>query len=494
MVRKRKAVRWLSKYYGISKPQYELPFVDYNLYSDVPLYIDPFAITKDESELGVICHNAIFNYFQTLLDAIKSEDSLSITRLIRNRLNEPKEIYLGVGKKARNGKGIGPEQEKQIVDALKNSTAAKEGYIQTIQELELHIEGIGPDKISDLVANIILSHLASYTSIKCDEYEIPTKPCQISFWNTKTKLWDGKEFKIPVINSTDSIVLVPRQYVRRQGDLMNHSKYCQKYVLTILQRELIDANDSLVRTLKTGKRRGEPIVTKKSIEDDPRFQSIRNKQYIGKFIMKHPDSVEKYRQELEEKHNPIDVASYSGREIEDDTIVRLLLEKLKELSPGKGGAGDYHKTVYELLQYIFDFSLRSFEKEYKMDGDRGRIDIIAVNYASGGFFKDVKDLLNAGSVPMECKNYSVELGNAEFNQLADRMGRKTSRFGILFCRESHNSNLKHQTDRWLRDEKLILVIDDEKLIELVEIRLSKKFEILEKLLSEMKVQVEYGNR
>jgi hypothetical protein len=38
---------WFSKYFSLDFTQFELPFVDFNLNADVPLYIDPYAITKD---------------------------------------------------------------------------------------------------------------------------------------------------------------------------------------------------------------------------------------------------------------------------------------------------------------------------------------------------------------------------------------------------------------------------------------------------------------
>jgi len=64
---------WFTALFGIDLPQYQLPFVDFNVLSDVPLYIDPYAINKDPSELAALCNNAIVSYFQTLLEAIRAE-------------------------------------------------------------------------------------------------------------------------------------------------------------------------------------------------------------------------------------------------------------------------------------------------------------------------------------------------------------------------------------------------------------------------------------
>ena len=116
---------WFSQYFGLDEPQFKLPFVDFDLNGDVPLYIDPYAITKDESDLSKSCHNCLVSYFQTLLDAIRTGDRTKIKRLLTGHIAEPKEIHLGVGKTARAGKGIGQVQEGEIVEALANSTAAK---------------------------------------------------------------------------------------------------------------------------------------------------------------------------------------------------------------------------------------------------------------------------------------------------------------------------------------------------------------------------------
>lgn len=487
MTSNRRAV-WFSEFFGIDRPQYELPFVDFDLTADVPLYIDPYAITKDPSDLASNCHNAIVSYFQCLLDAIRSGDTHQIARLIRGKLTEPVEIHLGVSKRARGGRGIGVDQERQIVDALANSEAAKTGVIQSIQELELHIPGIGPDKVSDLVANIILSYLAEYTEETCAEYGISSRPCAVSgFWNQDQLEWDGGYFNLPAYES-HSYILVPKRFTRRDRDLINHRYFYRHYVLEVLQRQLLSANDSLVETLKNGKRR----VTKKAIANDLRFPGT--KEFISDFIVEHPTVVGLYREELHEKFAPTDPALHSGKADEDDPEIAEALAELEELSPGRKDAGKYHNTVFKLITFIFDFALVNFEKEFRMDQGRGRIDIIADNCSNGGLFTDLRNWLNAMSVPMECKNYASDLGNEEFNQLADRLGPKSSRFGILFCRsiDNYTGMLKHRTDRWLRYENLMLLYDDQMLRELVVLRLNRDFDGIQNNLRARIREVQFG--
>lgn len=482
-------VEWFSGFFGIDHPQYELPFVDFNLYSDVPLYIDPYAITKDPSELAVQCHNHIASYFQHLLDAVRVQDEPRIAQLIRGRLKEPNEIHLGVSKSARAGRGIGEEQERRITEALANSYAAKVGLIQSIQELELHIEGVGPDKISDLIANIILACLAEYTEAICNEYGITTRPCAVSgFWNLPRHEWDGGYFNLPVYG-THSYILVPKRFVRRERDMLNHTEFYDKYVLDVIQRELLSADDSLVQTLKNGARR----VTKKDIKADGRFHI--SKAFLSEFILTHPDAIEKYRSDLLKRFAPADPAFWSGKSAEDDPKIQAALNRLDSLPTGGGkDASAYHDSAFSLLQFVFDWALENFEKEYSMDQGRGRIDIIAENYASGGLFAELRGEYNAWSIPIECKNYTADLGNNEFNQMIDRLGPKSSRIGMLFCRSitDRTEILKHQTDRWLRHENLILLFDDQGLTELTNLRLLRDVDAIERRLRLMIREVQFG--
>lgn len=480
---------WFSKYFGVDRQQFDLPFVDFDLSADVPLYIDPYAITKDNSEIGTRCHNLIVNYFQTLLDAIKTGNRYQIKRLIRGRLAEPIEIHFGVSKTAREGRGIGSVQEDQIIDALIHSEAAKTGLIQSIQELELHIEGIGPDKVSDLVGNILLGELARYTEFICSEYGISTKPIAVSgFWNLSRKEWDSGYFNLPNKNN-HSYILVPKIFARRSKDLMNHREFFEKYALTVIQRDLLNANDSLVQALKTGERR----VTKVSIRNDERFPYT--KEFISEFIKTHPNSLRQYKQDLEGRFSPLDPAWESQKYEEDDLIVLNTLQALGEIEPGRDRANEYHEAVFTLLRFTFDWCLENFANEYKMDGGRSRIDIIANNHASGGLFNELAQRFNAFTIPMECKNYSAELGNNEFNQIMERLGPKTSRFGMIFCRQVFDKGnaIRHLTDRHLRHSCLILIFDDNLLQQLVGYRLARDYRKIESFLRRLIRSVEYGN-
>jgi hypothetical protein len=463
--------------------------VDFDLNADVPLYIDPYAITKDPTDLGARCHNSIVSFFQTLLEAIRSSNKHLIKRLISRHLSEPQEIHLGVSRKARGGRGLGTVQSDQVVEALANSTAAKAGVIQAIEELELHVEGIGPDKISDLVGNIILGELALYTEEICQEYGIPTNHIAISgFWNSDHRVWDGGYFNLPS-RDTHAYILVPKRFVRRPHDLLNHQEFYRKYVLNVLQNELLGADDSLVETLKSGERR----VTKTAISQDSRFKI--SKVFISKFIQEQPEVMQEYRNDLMGRFRPVDPAVPSEKSYEDDPVIVDALKELDAIEPGRQDANRYHDVIFTLVQFIYDWALEEFEKEYKMDNGRSRIDIISSNFASGGLFRDFIDQYHARTIPMECKNYQTELGNEEFNQIMERLGPHTSQLGIVFCRNISNlpDTLGHLTDRWLRHHSMIVVFDDNLVKRLTLLRLDRNVDGIQSMLRRLIRAIEYRN-
>jgi len=63
-----------SEAFNLNKSQSELDFVDINLDTDAPLFIDPYAISKRSDGWSVDCHNKIVRFFQGLVDAIRAKD------------------------------------------------------------------------------------------------------------------------------------------------------------------------------------------------------------------------------------------------------------------------------------------------------------------------------------------------------------------------------------------------------------------------------------
>lgn len=110
---------------------------------------------------------------------------------------------------------------------------------------------------------------------------------------------------------------------------------------------------------------------------------------------------------------------------------------LAAIPKGPLGASQYHRAIFLTLSEVFSPSLRQGKMEEKVDHGRKRIDIVYRNAATRGFFHELqaKHQIFCPLVFAECKNYSHDIGNPEFDQLTGRFHDKRGRFGILVCRE-----------------------------------------------------------
>lgn len=379
-----KKFQTFSEYYILNKNQYELDFVDVPVNNgDIPLFIDPYAISKREDRWSVDSHNAIVDFFQGVIDKIK-EGEPNKAKYMLSGLREPNQTRFGlsIGKKPR-GRGIGGNQAESLYSALVDSTAVKTGFIKDLEECELLIEGISRDKISDITTNIVRHKLIEYTQTQCEIWDIPVGSVPSGMiWDHVNEKWSSHYVNLPKCHGK-SVILVPKAVARFDLEF-NHQEYYQHFVLNFLQEEHLSANSSLVRTLKDG--------TKK-----PPFKTVLKelhpltKQFLYEFSKKNPDVLERYKKSKNYQLQDITVEDLllfifeeSDNEIAED--FSLLAQKLDEIPAGDSSATDFHNHIVGVLTAIFYPSLINPRKEREIHKGRKRIDIVFQNAAREGFF------------------------------------------------------------------------------------------------------------
>ncbi|MBF0216129.1 MAG: hypothetical protein HQL30_03930 [Candidatus Omnitrophica bacterium] len=122
-----------SKAFKLNKTQPELDFVDIDLKTDIPLFIDPYAISKRNDLWSVECHNIIVEYFQLVIDAIKNDEEKVAIKML-SRLNETNETHLGFSTGKSQGKGVSGTQSALLYKKLKESSAVKTGFITELSD------------------------------------------------------------------------------------------------------------------------------------------------------------------------------------------------------------------------------------------------------------------------------------------------------------------------------------------------------------------------
>lgn len=147
----------ISKALKLGRTQPELDFVDIELTTDTPLFLDPSAFYEGEGSFAENCSRNIEQFFETALHAAGSEDWDLGLKLLKG-LSEPDEIQMGFSTGAPQGRGVGQKQAEQIFEAILRSKAIKSGLIRDLNDALIFVPGIGPDKVSDITTNIIRKH------------------------------------------------------------------------------------------------------------------------------------------------------------------------------------------------------------------------------------------------------------------------------------------------------------------------------------------------
>lgn len=179
--------------------------------------------------------------------------------------------------------------------------------------------------------------------------------------------------------------------------------------------------------------------------------------------------------------------------IADDfkNLLELAAEELKLTRSGISDAYRYQDLIAYILKLIFEDQLTDMEVETQAWEGLIRIDITFRNMVEKGFFKDIKKShsVHCPYILIECKNYSQDVGNPQYDQLTVRLDKTVGMFGFLVVREIEDKEkcLKHCKKR-LKNEKFIIVLDDNDIFDLIEAKIYNPNEvnnILHKKLKEL---------
>ncbi len=151
-----------------------------------------------------------------------------------------------------------------------------------------------------------------------------------------------------------------------------------------------------------------------------------------------------------------------------------LIDGLKNLMPGPKDWYKYQMYIANLFQILFSDDLNDIRTEEQINEGRKRIDILARNVSNNGFFFDLFNKFKVYSpyIVIECKNYSGDLENREFDQIYGRLTKYIGCFGILVCRRIKNQKKTQKFERDLinQSEKIIITLDDNDLIEMIKLK------------------------
>ncbi len=422
-------MRTIADFFGLGKSQAELDFVDVPLATDLALFLDPYTFSVQDDDWSLRCNEAILSFFETALHCVRMKQDV-VAQQILNGLSEPNETHLGLSSGHPQGRGVSGKQAFDLYRHLKASRAAATGLLSELADCDLFIEGIGPDKISDISTNIIRRELIVYTQEQCRLHGIPLRKDVPSgrLWNATQRRWEHAYVDLPVVHS-EKLLLVPKASVR-WSLAFSPQRYYRSFVLNYLQKEILERGTGLVEILKSGRR----IVTKKSVEEQYPF----SKGFLEKFSEKHPEVLDEYKKRLQ---LPPELSNQDLDEnFDPEVFADVLIDKLREIPAGQEHASGFHSLILGALEFIFYPHLIYPQLEFPINMGRKRIDIKFTNNAKSGFFfrRRLDGVVRAINVFVECKNYTHELANPELDQISGRFSPSRGRLGFIVARKFEN--------------------------------------------------------
>jgi len=448
----------VSEIFNLNLTQAELDFVDIDILTDTPLFIDPFFLSKRNDNWSYEANRTIQNFFQKVIDLIKDEELVKARNLF-DHFVEPNETCLGTSKGNPMGRGVGESYADEVFGQLSQSRAIQTGLIQDIEDNVIFIDGFGKDRLSDMATVILKKHLIEYTKNQCNYHNIKLTPNKQTgyYWDSKSQQWNQDITDLLIIEGRH-IILVPKGIVSF-SKVYTPYRFFQHYVLNFYQHEYVRLNSSLVRRRVNG----DPYVTKKSIKEQIPF----SKDFLREFAEANPKIFENFkRKERVESLQNSELFEYSIKD-----ITKRLISVLQSIPTGKNDADTYHKHIKSIIEFLFYPLLTTPVLENAIHQGRKRIDITFDNAATNGIFLNLSNQykLSCPYIVVECKNYSADPQNPELDQLSSRFSPNRGKVGLLLCRSFDNFELfiKRCQDTYKDDRGLIIPIVDQDLIDLL---------------------------
>lgn len=417
----------LNDYHGILLWQEEVDFAIPYLGEDIPLYLDPFMLWKSPSQADNGLHAGLIQSFNALGNRwLKGNED------VVNVLMEASECdAVGLGNSGhKTGHRFGEGMAKEILSLFSDIPQLRENGFTHFEEVQLLVENVSKDRISDIACNLLGSHLVDYTTQNCQIFGIPTEKVTMPIFDAKKCRFEQEEVELPIDPMTEKPMwLVPKRWLRKMPWL-NPDDYVTKFY----------KNES-----EEQKDRGQILLYN-------RHNYGLVKQYIE-------------RKELAERDCQCDPLF---TQIPVLSAKRKMNEILK-LPTGKEGNADkkYEEHVAQLMASMLYPHLDFAQAQSRTESGTQIRDLIFYNNGSVQFFKDVYETYGSRQIVFEMKNVAA-LEREHVNQLHRYLSNTFGKFGVIVTRNAPNKAIKKNIiDLWSGQRVCIIVLTDDDLKEMV---------------------------
>lgn len=430
----------LTDYYGIHKAQAELDFAIPFLSEDIPLYVDPFLLWRSPSLQDKSLHGAVINAFNHLgfLARNGNEDEAVQQLIVASECDEVGLGHSGV----RRGIRIGKKAAHSVVSLFKDIPQYEKNGFTHFEEIQLYVDGISRDRVSDVACNFLKSFLVDYTIDQCSAIGVPTKEVEIAhLYDHGSYKFRNQRVRLPVNPDNNApILFVPKRWLRF-APWLSFDEYFRDYC---------------------------PVDP--SVNPDGKIDRVQ----VLTYNREHYGAVEAYIKEKERtfedcKNDPL----FTQIPI---SSARRKLQEIKKLSSGKVGNADkvYEDAVAQLLASLLYPHLDFACEQSRTDSGALIRDLVFYNNRTHQFLAELFDDYGSKQLVFEIKNVKA-LEREHISQLNRYLTDDMGKFGVFITRNDPPKAMqKNLIDLWAGQRRCILCLTDADIEQMVEVFESKQ--------------------
>ncbi|HRJ06081.1 MAG TPA: hypothetical protein PK096_00735 [Candidatus Saccharibacteria bacterium] len=214
-------------------------FFDTNLEFDTPVFIDPFLLKNSPVEAERKLFERFGDFFRYAYDqsfqlSIGKKNVEKFARLLT--FPEPRSIYMGYTEASNRGHGANLTTrllrfflESSAKEYVRETKYFPEELYNPIS-LQVFTDGVGPDAISDITANLIMDYLIEYTVEQANKWNIELKPRMAldrDGFDFDENTWkSGGYYNLPAnpLNPSEPVIFVPKHLLRGIDEIYDDTK------------------------------------------------------------------------------------------------------------------------------------------------------------------------------------------------------------------------------------------------------------------------------
>jgi hypothetical protein len=190
---------------------------------DTRLFIDPFLVFKLGTGPFKTAHVDLIAFFDRVF-VVAAESGGDRHHPSYKKLHsmlmfpEVDELRLGYAERGTKGAGTAKGFARIIAAAVLQSIALGITKVEHFEQIGIFNEGIGPDRISDITANILKGHLVAYTQAVAQRHNVPMEEFAIGHvgFDYTHLIWNDQLVDLPKNSFTGAgILLVPKLFLRQ---------------------------------------------------------------------------------------------------------------------------------------------------------------------------------------------------------------------------------------------------------------------------------------